>query len=197
LTSQRVTQAAADLADEAGFDNVTLSAVARIFGVAEPSMYAHVKGVRDLRARIAVLAATEMAERISASVAGRAGQDALVSFANAYRDFARAYPGRYAATRVPLPPAQLAESAGHQRINDMTYALFHSYGLSEPDLTDAVRLLRSTFHGFVSLEAVGEFSHPRDIGASWDRGLQALHSMLVGWPANQAGANGTAIHKEA
>jgi hypothetical protein len=44
--------------------------------------------------------------------------------------------------------------------------------------TDAVRLLRSTFHGFAALEASGAFGHPRDIGESWRTAIRALHQPL-------------------
>jgi AcrR family transcriptional regulator len=183
LTTQRVTRAAAELADEVGLDNVTVSALARLFKVADASLYSHVKSVKDLRAKMAVLAAADLADCISAAVAGRAGKDALLAFAGAYRGFAHKHPGRYAATQLQLAPEQAAESVGHQRINETTYALFYAYGLSEPDLTDAVRLLRSAFHGYVSLEAASGFSHPRDLQTSWERGLEALHIVLVNWPS--------------
>jgi AcrR family transcriptional regulator len=199
LTAERVTRAAADLADEVGFGNVTISAVARRFGVADASVYSHVRGIGDLRARVAELAALDLADRVSAAVAGRVGRDALFSFADAYREFALAHPGRYAATQVPPDAARAAESPGHRRVDETTYALFHAYGLSEPDLTDAVRLVRSAFHGYVTLEASAGFGHPRDPRASWERGLEALHRALLDWPlaarddarAGEAGTGGS------
>ncbi|GHG65293.1 TetR/AcrR family transcriptional regulator [Streptomyces griseocarneus] len=181
LTAERVVRAAADLADEVGFDNITVSALARSFGVKDASLYSHVKNVRDLRTRVAVLAAGELADRIGAAVAGRAGKDALAAFAGAYRDFALERPGRYAATQIQLDPAAVAESPGHLRNVEYTYGMLRAYGLSEPDLTDAVRLLRSTFHGFVSLESTGGFGHSRDVRASWDRSVDALHTLLEHW----------------
>ena len=41
----------------------------------------------------------------------------------------------------------------------MTRAILRGYHLPEPDETDAVRLLHSTFHGFTTLEAAGGFRH--------------------------------------
>lgn len=57
LTTDRVVAAAADLADSAGFDKVTISALARGFGVKDASLYSHVKNLQDLRTRVALLAA--------------------------------------------------------------------------------------------------------------------------------------------
>ena len=50
--------------------------------------------------------------------------------------------------------------------------------------TDAVRLLHSTFHGYVSLEKTGGFDHnARSANTSWVKTLDALHSLLTSWPA--------------
>ncbi|MGW0804025.1 TetR/AcrR family transcriptional regulator [Nonomuraea sp. NPDC002799] len=181
LTADRVTEAAAELADEAGFDNVTVSALARRFGVADASLYSHVRNVRDLRVRVAVLAARDLADRLTAATAGRAGKDALAGFAEAWRAFARTRPGCYQATQMALEPAVVAASPGHLRIMATTYAHLSAYGLPEPDLTDAIRLLRSTYQGFFSLEASGGFAHSRDVDASWARILDALDSALRHW----------------
>jgi AcrR family transcriptional regulator len=189
LTADRVADAAADLADAVGFDNVTVSALARSFGVADASLYAHVRNVRDLRTRVAMRAARDFADSISAAVAGRSGRKALVAFADAYRAFALAHPGRYAATQIQLDPEAAAGSIGHARIVEATYATLRAYGLTEPDLTDAVRLLRSTFHGFVSLERTGGFGHPRDITLSWDRTVDALAHLLDHWPTTSTTQN--------
>ncbi|WP_406279332.1 TetR/AcrR family transcriptional regulator [Embleya sp. NBC_00896] len=183
LTAERVVEAAADLADEIGFDNVTLSALARGFGVKDASLYSHVKNLQDLRERVALLAGSELTDRTGAALAGRAGKDALVAFADAYRKFAHERPGRYAATQIRLDQALAASSPAFLRNAENCYAMLRAYGLAEPDLTDAVRLLRSTFHGFVSLEAAGGFGAARLPRESWDRVVEALHSALEHWPS--------------
>ncbi|WP_419995387.1 TetR/AcrR family transcriptional regulator [Streptomyces boninensis] len=181
LTSERVALAAADLADEVGLDELTVSALARRLGVRDASLYSHVKGLRDLRMRVAVLAAGDFAERLAPELAGRAGESALTAFAVVYRSFALECPGRYAATQLPLE-AGYASPAGERAI-EMTYQLLgDGYALTEPDLTDAVRLLRSTLHGYADLELRGGYAHPRDFERSWTKGVRALHVALSHWP---------------
>ncbi|UNS95446.1 TetR/AcrR family transcriptional regulator [Streptomyces tubbatahanensis] len=158
LSTQRLIRAGAELADEVGFDQVTVSELARRFDVKVASLYSHLKNSHDLKTGIALLALEELAERAADALAGRAGKDALAAFANAYRDYARAHPGRYAATRFPLDSRTAAASAGGRHAQ-MTRAILRGYDLPEPDQTHAVRLLGSVFHGFVSLEASGGFSH--------------------------------------
>ncbi|THA79476.1 TetR/AcrR family transcriptional regulator [Streptomyces sp. A0642] len=183
LSAERLTRAGAELADEVGFDQVTVSALARRFDVRVASLYSHVKNSHDLRTRIALLALEELADRGAAALAGRAGKDALGAFADVYRDYAREHPGRYAAAQYRLDPEAAAASAGG-RHSRMTRAILRGYDLTEPDQTHAVRLLGSVFHGYVSLEMQGGFSHSApDSQESWSRIVDALDALLRNWPA--------------
>ncbi|GAA0836009.1 TetR/AcrR family transcriptional regulator [Streptosporangium amethystogenes subsp. fukuiense] len=189
LTADRVTLVGAELADEVGLDHVTMSAVARRLGVKDASLYVHVRGLEDLRGRIALLAADEKTIGIAEATAGRAGKDALVAFANAWRAYAHEHPGRYTATQIPtqIDPELAARAPGPRRAVELTYSMLRAYALAEPDLTDAVRLVRSALHGFVSLEAAGGFAHARPAEASWVRCLDALHALLERWPTPREG----------
>ncbi|MFI9804467.1 TetR/AcrR family transcriptional regulator [Streptomyces sp. NPDC052301] len=186
LTADRVVAAAAELADEAGFENVTLSALARRFGVKDASLYSHIRGLDDLRTRLALCAGGELIDRIAVAVAGRAAKDALAAFADAYRAYALEHPGRYAATQIRIDQSLIAGSPALRRTAEITYGMLRGYGLEEPDLTDAVRLLRSTFHGYCVLESAGGFGADRDVRASWEKAIDALHLTLVHWPRETA-----------
>ncbi|MEV8099185.1 TetR/AcrR family transcriptional regulator [Kitasatospora sp. NPDC085879] len=180
LTTERLVRAGAELADEAGFDQVTVTALARRFDVKTASLYAHVKNSQDLRTRIALLALEELADEVADALAGRAGRDALAAFADAYRDYARRHPGRYAAAQLRLDPETAAASAG-VRHAQMTRAILRGYRLDEPAQTHAVRMLGSVFHGYVTLEAAGGFAHtPVDPQESWDWIVDSLDAMLRG-----------------
>lgn len=182
LTRERLIRAGAELADDVGFEKVTVSALARLFDVKVASLYSHLRNSHDLKTGIALLALEELADRGAAALAGRAGKDALAAFADVYRDYARAHPGRYAAAQLPLDPQTAAASAG-PRHSRMTRAILRGYDLSEPDATHAVRLLGSVFHGYVSLEASGGFRHSApDAQESWTRIVDALDALLRNWP---------------
>ncbi|MGF6881945.1 AcrR family transcriptional regulator [Nocardia sp. GAS34] len=183
LTTDRVVRVAAELADEIGFDKLTLSAVARRFGVKDPSLYVHVRNVHDLRVRVALLASAELNERIGSALEGRSGRDALVAFADAYRSYVLDHPQRYVATQIPMDPAEVAEEPALLRSIELTTALLRGYDLGEAEGLDAARLLRSTFHGFATLEASGGFAHSRPAEASWPHIVDALHLTLTNWPS--------------
>ncbi|WP_411126513.1 TetR/AcrR family transcriptional regulator [Streptomyces sp. x-19] len=182
LTTERLTRAGAELADEVGFAQVTVSELARRFDVKVASLYSHVKNSHDLKTRISLLALAELADLAAEALAGRAGKDALAAFADVYRDYAREHPGRYAATQFPLDPETAAASAG-VRHAQMTRAILRGYDLPEPEQTHAVRMLGSVFHGYVSLELAGGFSHSApDSEETWSRVVDALDALLRNWP---------------
>ena len=179
LTRAKLVAAGAELADAEGFEAVTMSALARRFDVKTASLYSHVASTADLRAKIAVLALGELAERAGAALVGRAGSDALMAFASAYRDYARQHPGRYAATRHPLPSHLLGAGRAHA---ELTFAVLRGYDLGGEDSTHAVRLIGSVLHGFTDLELSGSFAHSDPPSEeSWQRTIAALDAMLTQW----------------
>lgn len=184
LTSARVAQAAADLADEVGLEQVTLTALAKHFDVATPSLYTHVRSSADVRTRIALLALDETADLVADALAGVSGRAALASVGGVWRAYAREHPGRYAATRLPLDASEAAVSAG-PRHAELSRAALRAYALSPDDETHAVRLLGATFHGYAALDAAGAFGHGGpDTPTSddtWERVVDGLDTLLRAW----------------
>ncbi len=181
LTAARLVDVAADLADEIGFDALTVSALARAVDVRPASLYSHLDGSDDIRRRVALLALEEMATAVGAVIAGRAGRDALVAMADSYRDYARAHPGRYDATRVGLDHATAMSSAG-PRLSELTAAVLRGYPVPDADHPHAIRLLGSTLHGYIQLEAAGSFDHsPPSTEESWHRVVATLDASLEAW----------------
>jgi AcrR family transcriptional regulator len=168
----------AQLADEAGLDRLTLAGVAAQVGVRLPSLYKHVGGLDDLQRGVAVLALRELAEQLSAAAVGRAGTDALRSVGDAYRRYAQERPGRYAATlRAPAPDDdEHARAAG--AVLDIVFAVLRGYGLEGDQLVHATRILRSSLHGFVALEAAGGFGLPDSVDETFARLVAGLDAAL-------------------
>lgn len=181
LTVDAVTAAAVDLADAVGFEQVTVSELARRLGVQPASLYAHVRGTDDLRTRISVRALEELGDRLALGLAGRSGLGALEALVDAVRDYAAQHPGRWAATQVRVDFAQAAEAG--TRVSALMRAALHGYGLDPDEATHAVRLVGSTVNGFVRLQANGGFDHSTpDAQTSWRRMTDALDAALRHWP---------------
>lgn len=181
LSRAAVVTHAADLADRVGLDAVTLTRLARELGIAPPGMYRHVTDVHDLRRAIGEHAAREAASVLATASAGLSGAAALCAVAHTLRDWAAAHPGRYAAVQVAPLPTDVDGRAASKELLAVIAAALRSYELDGDDLTDALRFLRSTIHGFIALERSGGFRQPRDLDATFGRIVEALDSALTGW----------------
>ena len=102
--------------------------------------------------------------------------DALTELAHAYRGFAHAHPGLYAAM-LPTPSLEDDEEAyAAFAVPVETIAeVLTMMGVPAHDAVDMIRSLRSALHGFVSLEAAGGFGLPQDI----DKSFEALITVVT------------------
>jgi AcrR family transcriptional regulator len=174
LSPDAVVTAAIGLLDTAGPEGVTLAAVAAVTGVATPSLYKHIDSLDSLRRLIAVRSMNDLADRLTTAVLGRSQDDALRALMAAYRDYALAYPNRYAALpQQPAPDPDLA--AAGTRIVEVILAVLRGYGIEGHDAIHATRAVRAAAHGFASLQAAGAFQLAEDLDTSYDR----LIGMLI------------------
>ena len=174
LDAARVVDAAAAIADAEGLDSVTLARVAADLGVRAPSLYNHVDGRGDLVRAIAVLGVRELTAALREAAVGRSRADALTAAAHAYRAYARAHPGRYAAT-VAAPARDDAEHmAVSSEAVDVLLAVMRGWDLEGDDAIHAVRAFRSSVHGFAAIEASGGFGMAVDVDDSFDRLVATL-----------------------
>jgi AcrR family transcriptional regulator len=185
LNRARLVAEAAGVADELGFDKLTLAAVAERVGVRLPSLYKHIDSLDALRQGVAAQATRELAAALTDAAVGRAGADALHAVATAYRDYGRAHPGRYAATVRAPDPADEVRTAAAEAILRVVFAILGGYGITGDDAVDATRSLRAALHGFVTLEAAGGFGMPREVDRSFDRFLTAFDAALTRWAGDK------------
>lgn len=181
LTSDDVVAAAAELADEVGFRELTMGLLAQRLGIRSPSLYKHVTDLADLRHRVAALAMAEAGEAIRDALQGRSGRDALNGLLTAFLAYVTTHPGRYAATvgegfTGPDDPLLAATT----RVIDSISAALRGYGISDPDMVHAIRTVRCTIHGFATLAEEGGFHWSGEPGDTFDymigfidRGLRA------------------------
>jgi len=199
LTPQAVVELALRVVDEGGArgaDELSLAAVARLAGVAVPSLYKHVGSLDHLRAEVARRCVAEITEVYEAAVRGQHGADAIVAVAVATRRWALAHPGRYGA--VQTSPRLLGgdgadgEGAGGEdaggdsaegrharrdtgaRTVEVIATALHETGVPAPRTVDGVRAVRAAIHGFVDLELSGGFGMPDDVDQSFDALVRLL-----------------------
>lgn len=181
LDPAAVVAAGAALADEVGFANLTMGLLAERLGVRTPSLYKHVAGQDDLTRRIAALALAEAADAVGSATQGYAGRDALAAAARAFRDFVVRHPGRYAAT-IGVEPTGPDDPVAVEAVRSLGAftSVLRGYDIVPAEMDHALRLLRSVFHGFATIEAANGFQWSADVDESFewlitflDRGLRS------------------------
>lgn len=181
LNRGAVIEQAATLSDAIGLHELTITKLSRSLGIAQPGVYRHVANLDDLRSALAQRAAHEVSAALSSACAGLSGADALAALAQTLRAWAARHPGRYAALQVAPDPDDPDGLAAAGKLIAVVGSALRAYRLDGDDLTDAIRLIRSTLHGFVTLEHNGGFKQPRSIDATFARIVTSLHTVLSGW----------------
>ena len=77
-------------------------------------------------------------------------------------------------TRATMPGSEAAAE-----ILSVFDDVFAGYGITGADAIDAARFVRSTLHGFVSLELGGGFGMPQSVDASFQRLVAATNLALA------------------
>lgn len=183
LDTEQVVEQAIRIADAEGLEAVTLARVAAELGVRAPSLYNHIDGRDALIRAISLRAVRELTDALRAAAVGRSGADALTATAVAYRDYARAHPGRYATSVTASRPGDEEHAARGAEAVGVLLDVLRAWNLEGEEAIHTIRAIRSALHGFVSLEAAGGFGMPLDLDDSFAHLLAVLAGGL-GTPAS-------------
>ena len=108
------------------------------------------------------------------------GADALAATARAYRAYAHAHPGLYAASvAAPAPDDAEHRAAAQRDASRSSTPCCARWNLEGDDAVHAARAFRSAIHGFVALEAAGGFGIPVDLDESFERLVATLAGGLA------------------
>ena len=174
IDKDAVVRAAAKIADEEGWDAVTLAGVAKKLRIRPPSLYNHVGGLEGVRRELKLLALRDLNDALSRATIGKSRDAAVRSLAATYRTFVKRNPGTYAATMVAAPKNDPAVEAAAAVMVETCLSVVSGYGLSRREGLHAIRALRSAVHGFVALETAGGFGIPLDVDKSFEWLVSAL-----------------------
>lgn len=174
LTPERIITEAATVADEVGLDRLTLAAVAQRCRVSLPGLYKHVSGLDEVRRGIALLAVRELTAAGARAAAGVTGADALRAISAAYRSYALAHPGRYAASVLAPAPGDDEHIEVATAAVEVISAALKGYHLGGATLIHAVRMWRAACHGIATLQTAGGFGLPESVDVTFGHLIDAL-----------------------
>ena len=182
-----VVRAAAKIADDEGWDALTLARVAGKLRVRSPSLYNHVGGLEALRRELKLLVMRELNTALTRATIGKSRDDAVRALAAAYRAFVKRHLGTYSATMVAAPKNDPAVEAAAGQIVETLLSVLSGYGLDRREGIHAIRAMRSAVHGFAALEIAGGFGIPLDVDKSFD---WLVSSLLKGLSSSSLVATG-------
>jgi AcrR family transcriptional regulator len=177
VTSERIVQAAGDIIEREGVENLSLAQLAGVLGVKAPSLYRYFPSKAALLHAINIdtlAALTDTQGSINDSP-----EDALLSLtriASAYRRYAHAHPHRYMLLfTIPTPD----DSETREKLVQLALPLQRLISLltGEDRSLNAIRGLWALIHGYIVLELNGAFQR----GGSLDAGFEdAVKTYLAG-----------------
>jgi AcrR family transcriptional regulator len=178
LRIEIILNVAAELAEEKGFENITLKELAEKLDIKPPSLYNHISGLSELSSGLAKLAIQRLEDVVRNAAIGKSKGEALLEIAHAYRKFAKENPELNKA----ILKLRLIEDRGlreaEQLVVRIIYKVMEPYHYSEEDTIHFERGFRSAIHGFVSLEEADFFRAAIDADESYNRLVTGLISTL-------------------
>ncbi|MEH6905839.1 TetR/AcrR family transcriptional regulator [Neobacillus drentensis] len=172
-----IIEAAGEIADQYGVQEVTLASLAKKLGIRPPSLYNHFDGLTGLRKKLAIYGIDKLYEVMADAAIGVSGTEAVIAVSQAYVNFARKHPGIYEATLLAPDPEDVDVQRAGAKIVDLSVRVLQAYQLEGEEALHAVRGLRSILHGFSSLEQKGGFKMSLDLNESL---LIILKAFLAG-----------------
>ncbi len=181
LTPALVIERAAALLDAPHAGPLSFAALADDLGVRAPSLYKHVDGLAGLERGIMLRAKTELGDTLARAAVGRSRGDAIRAIGHAYRGWALAHPGQYPLTIAAPVAGDEEDERASASVLSVVAGVLVGYGLEGDDAVDAIRFLRASLHGFLSLETSHAFELPVDIERSFARAIGTVADSFETW----------------
>lgn len=175
FSKEIILQAALEIVDEDGINELSINALARKLEIQPPSLYNHLKNLEDLRVQVSVVVHVEIADWIKKAIKRKENKKAVIAMAESWRDYALKYPGRYKLSSSF--PAQDSEEwhSVYVGLRDLTTEILkNAYTVSDADIRSAARAIRSLVHGFVMFELAGGWSQIIGIDKSFKKSIELM-----------------------
>ena len=157
LTKETVVRTAALLAEENGYENLTLHKLAAKLNIKPASLYTHIKGINELYVSLSYLALSQLSDKMQDAVKGKEPGEALRTVAASYYGYAKQNPEMYRIImKVPHSNSENLVRAGRV-VKSILFEILSQYTKEKTEIIYYSRYYHSILHGFVSLEGAGFF----------------------------------------
>jgi AcrR family transcriptional regulator len=174
LELKTILDAAGELADQYGMQEVSLANLAKKLNIRPPSLYNHFNGLPGLKKELAIYGIDMLYVELTHSAIGVAGVEAVIALSKAYINFARKHPGIYEATLMAPDPEDIDVQMTGEKVVKLTVRILQAFQIEGDKALHAVRGLRSILHGFSLLEQKRGFNMALDLDESLEITIRAF-----------------------
>ena len=174
LDKETVIRKAAELANEIGYDKITLKLLAEHLNVQPPSLYNHIKGIEELQKEIMLFGWRQMDQAMTDAAVCVSGYDALEAICRAFYKYATENPGVFNAmlwyNKFENEETRKATKEMFSIINKASTTL----NISKKNSEHLIRTYRGFLEGFALLVNSHMFGNPVSIEESFEISLRVL-----------------------
>ena len=163
VTKTAVIQAASDIADEKGLNNVSLKVVAERLNIRTPSLYNHIENLDDLLREVAHNGMRTMNQRMAQAAIGKSGDAAIKAVAIEYLNYMIEHCGIYETIQWATWHGTDETAKIFCEYTDLLKTLILSCHFGTENVSEILNLLTGFLHGYTTLQLRYAFSDPQKV----------------------------------
>ena len=163
VTKTAVIQAASDIADEKGLNNVSLKVVAERLNIRTPSLYNHIENLDDLLREVAHNGMRTMNQRMAQAAIGKSGDTAIKAVAIEYLNYMIEHCGIYETIQWATWHGTDETAKIFCEYTDLLKTLILSCHFGTENVSEILNLLTGFLHGYTTLQLRYAFSDSQKV----------------------------------
>ncbi|TGL57957.1 TetR/AcrR family transcriptional regulator [Leptospira ognonensis] len=183
LNRETILEASFALANQIGYENLSMKLIADQLEIRPPSLYNHIDDIAVVKIEIAGMALKKLASHLKEAVEEKTKttedkQKIFRMLIFAYREFAKSNRGVYAAV-LPSAEKHDVQMEASKEIISICMQTMDLGPVLDSSGVHKIRILRASLHGFVSLEAAEGFGLPESVEETFSILTDQLIKMLL------------------
>lgn len=171
ITRETIVNEAVAYINETGNSSISLHELARRLGIKAPSLYNHIKNIKELQYEIFQYAIEQFVSQQTHAVNGKTKDDAIRAFADSYYEFAVRNKGLYhLIMSMPLKNDSKEKQMAIPLL-EIVVGILSDYGLDRTAIAHWQRIFRAILHGFITQEELGYFYYYENISLKDSRDM--------------------------
>jgi len=161
------------IANRGGLKALTIAQLAKEFQVKPPSLYKHIKNLKEIIDELGILFMKEIIEVIQKNSFALSGEDVLKEVCRTYRAYSIINPGLYQSMQLTHVKRRTEYQTVALTLIDLIRRVIEPYKVKKKNQIHAIRNLRCILHGFIDLEIQQGFGMPDDLEKSFELSVEA------------------------